>query len=37
MEFAAGNFGMVESAYDYAKDTTAPSDVDRVLGRADGR
>ena len=25
MEFAAGNFGMVESAYDYAKDTTAPS------------
>ncbi|MBE2318009.1 chitobiase/beta-hexosaminidase C-terminal domain-containing protein [Solirubrobacter sp. CPCC 204708] len=24
MEFASGNFGMVESAYDYAKDTTAP-------------
>ena len=24
MEFAAGNFGMVESAYDYAMDTTAP-------------
>ena len=25
MEFAAGNFGMVESAYDYAMDTTAPT------------
>jgi hypothetical protein len=25
MEFASGNFGMVESAYDYATDTTAPS------------
>ncbi|HWK28954.1 MAG TPA: M14 family metallopeptidase [Solirubrobacter sp.] len=25
MEFAAGNFGLVESAYDYAMDTTAPS------------
>jgi hypothetical protein len=24
MEFANGNFGMVESAYDYATDTTAP-------------
>ena len=24
MEFASGNFGMVESAYDYAMDTTAP-------------
>lgn len=25
MEFAAGNYGLVESAYDYAMDTTAPS------------
>src|SRR4051812_29205040 len=25
MEFAAGNYGMVESAFDYAMDTTAPS------------
>jgi hypothetical protein len=25
MEFASGNFGMVESAYDYAMDTTPPS------------
>jgi hypothetical protein len=25
LEFAAGNFGMVESAYDYAKDVTPPS------------
>jgi hypothetical protein len=25
MEFANGNFGMVESAYDYAMDTTPPS------------
>ena len=25
MEFANGNYGMVESAYDYAMDTTAPS------------
>src|SRR4051812_47780461 len=25
MEFAAGNYGMVESAYDYAMDTTPPS------------
>src|SRR5262249_34097463 len=24
MEFAAGNYGLVESAYDYAMDTTAP-------------
>ncbi len=24
MEFASGNYGMVESAYDYAMDTTAP-------------
>jgi hypothetical protein len=24
MEFASGNFGLVESAYDYAMDTTAP-------------
>ena len=37
MEFANGNYGMVESAYDYAMDTTAPSDVDRVLRRADVR
>ena len=34
MEFADGNFGMVESAYDYAKDTTAAEHVDRVLRRA---
>jgi Chitobiase/beta-hexosaminidase C-terminal domain len=25
MEFAAGNYGLVESAYDYAMDTTAPT------------
>ncbi|HET8896485.1 MAG TPA: M14 family metallopeptidase, partial [Protaetiibacter sp.] len=25
MEFANGNYGMIESAYDYAMDTTAPS------------
>ena len=25
MEFAAGNFGMIQGAYEYAKDTTAPS------------
>ena len=24
MEFASGNYGMVEAAYDYALDTTAP-------------
>ena len=24
MEFAAGNYGMVEAAYDYAMDTTPP-------------
>ena len=36
MEFANGNYGMVESAYDYAMDTTAPKHVDRVLRRADG-
>ena len=24
LEFAAGNYGLLESAYDYAKDETAP-------------
>ena len=37
MEFASGSFGMVESAYDYAMDTTAPSVLDRVLVGADQR
>ncbi len=38
MEFAAGNFGLVESAYDYALDTTAPStslDSDNVTQSKD--
>ena len=38
LEFAAGNYGMVESAYDYAKDTTAPStslDSDNVTQSKD--
>jgi hypothetical protein len=38
MEFAAGNYGMVESAYDYAMDTTAPSvslDADNVTQSKD--
>ena len=38
MEFAAGNYGMVESAYDYAMDTTAPStslDSDNVTQSKD--
>ncbi|HEX6026317.1 MAG TPA: M14 family zinc carboxypeptidase [Solirubrobacter sp.] len=37
MEFAAGNFGMVESAYDYAKDVTPPSaslEIDAVKATA---
>ncbi len=37
MEFAAGNFGMVESAYDYAKDVTPPSaslEIDAVKALA---
>ena len=33
MEFANGNYGMVESAYDYAMDTTRAEHVDRVLRR----
>ena len=37
MEFANGNFGMIESAYDYAMDTTAAEHVDRVLRRPDVR
>ena len=32
MEFAGGNYGMVESAYDYATDTTAPSVSVEVSG-----
>ena len=37
MEFAAGNFGMVESAYDYAKDTTAPStSIEYSAAQTDG-
>ncbi len=32
MEFASGNFGMVESAYDYAMDTTPPKTSIEVLG-----
>ena len=32
LEFAAGNFGMVESAYDYGKDVTAAEDLDRGVG-----
>ena len=38
MEFAAGNYGLVESAYDYAMDTTAPStslDSDNVTQSKD--
>ena len=38
MEFAAGNYGLVESAYDYAIDTTAPStslDSDNVTQSRD--
>ncbi|WP_028057219.1 M14 family metallopeptidase [Candidatus Solirubrobacter pratensis] len=38
MEFAAGNYGLVESAYDYAMDTTAPStslDADNVTQSKD--
>ena len=37
MEFADGNYGMVESAYDYAMDTTAPKRLDRGLRGADRR
>jgi hypothetical protein len=38
LEFAAGNYGLVESAYDYAMDTTAPStslDADNVTQSKD--
>ena len=38
LEFSAGNFGMVESAYDYAMDTTPPStslDADNVTQSKD--
>ena len=28
LEFAAGNYGLLESAYDYAKDETAPEGHD---------
>jgi hypothetical protein len=38
MEFSAGNFGLVESAYDYAMDTTAPTtslDSDNVTQAKD--
>ena len=38
LEFAAGNYGMVESAFDYAMDTTAPStslDSDNVTQSKD--
>ena len=37
MEFANGNFGMIESAYDYAMDTTAAEHVDRVLAAQTSR
>jgi hypothetical protein len=37
MEFAAGNFGMVESAYDYAKDVTPPStSIEYSAAQTDG-
>ena len=38
LEFAAGNYGLVESAYDYAMDTTAPStslDADNITQSKD--
>ena len=37
MEFANGNFGMVESAYDYAMDTTAPKTSIEYSRRPDDR
>ena len=36
MEFAEGNFGMIQGALEYHKDVTRAGDDDRVLGRADG-
>ena len=37
MEFANGNYGMVESAYDYAMDTTAPKTSIEYSAAADDR
>ena len=37
MEFASGNFGMIEAAYDYALDTTAPQTAIDVSARQDVR
>ncbi len=37
MEFSEGNYGLIQGALEYSKDTTAPATVDRVQRRQDRR